>query len=179
VVEIALALLFAWLWLRPPERLGSALGLVLLFYFTLVVVIDLEHRLILYPVSLLGAFLCLGIGVWLYGLKTALYGGLAGFGVMLVLYFLGTWFTRWISYRRGVIIEEEALGFGDVCLSGVLGLVLGWPAIITGLVLAIFIGALVSLGYILLMVVRRNYTMFAAIPYGPFLIAGAVAILYF
>jgi prepilin signal peptidase PulO-like enzyme (type II secretory pathway) len=45
--------------------------------------------------------------------------------------------------------------------------------------LAIFIGALVSLGYILLMVVRRNYTMFAAIPYGPFLIAGAVAILYF
>ena len=36
--------------------------------------------------------------------------------------------------------EDVALGFGDVHLSGILGLLLGWPGITGGLFVAIILG---------------------------------------
>ena len=72
-----------------------------------------------------------------------------------------------------------ALGFGDVNLAGVLGLLLGWPGIVLGLLLAILIGGVVSLVYLVVMAVLRRYHTFMAIPYGPFLIISAILLLYF
>lgn len=167
------------LWLFPPHRLGFVIGLVLLLFFGLVAIIDLEYRLILHPVSIGGAILGAGIGIWTHGLSRTVIGGLAGFGCMLMFYYLGGLFARWVARRRGETLEEEALGFGDVSLSGVLGLVLGWPGILGGLVLGIMIGGLISLIYLLLMLVTHRYRIFAAIPYGPSLIASAIILLYF
>jgi leader peptidase (prepilin peptidase)/N-methyltransferase len=76
-------------------------------------------------------------------------------------------------------LDDVALGFGDVNLSGILGLMLGWPLILTGLVLAIFVGGLVSLIYLLIMMILRRYQLFTALPYGPFLITGAFVMLFF
>jgi leader peptidase (prepilin peptidase)/N-methyltransferase len=80
---------------------------------------------------------------------------------------------------RGEQIDEDALGFGDVNLSGVLGLLLGWPGITAGLFFAILFGGAVSLLVLLYMLVRRKYHAFQAIPYGPFLVAAAVVVLFF
>ena len=179
VVESTYIIASGWLWVYPPDRLGFVIGLVLLIYFGIVVVIDLEHRLILYSISLAGAVIGAVIGTWLHGWLATLLGGLFGFGLMLLFYFLGTLFGRWMARRRGEALEEEALGFGDVCLSGVLGLLLGWPGIILGLIVAIMLGAIVSLLYLLGMILSRKYRLFAAIPYGPFLVAGTVLLLYF
>src|SRR5512143_845908 len=77
-----------------PNRMGFALGMLVLAYFAIVVVIDVEHRLIMHPTSLVGGVLALGIGIWLRGLVPTLLGGLAGFGIMLVLYFLGAMFAK-------------------------------------------------------------------------------------
>lgn len=179
IVELLYIGISLWLWFNPPEKIGFIMGLVLMLYFGVVVVIDLEHRLILHPVSWVGAALCLGIGWHLHGLSRTLIGGAVGFGLMLGLHTFGTFFARWISRRRGEIITEEALGFGDVNLSGVLGLLLGWPGILAGLLVAILIGGAVSLLYLLIMVASRRYRLFTAIPYGPFLVAGAVFLLFF
>jgi prepilin signal peptidase PulO-like enzyme (type II secretory pathway) len=57
-------------------------------------------------------------------------------------------FVRFINRRRMRTPEGEALGFGDVILGGVLGLLLGWPAIVLGLVVAFLLGGIFSLFYL-------------------------------
>jgi leader peptidase (prepilin peptidase)/N-methyltransferase len=115
----------------------------------------------------------------MHGLVETLAGGAAGFILMLGLYYLGVLFSRWIGKRRGKAIDEEALGFGDVNLSGILGLLLGWPGILAGLIIAVMLGGAVSLIYLVYMLVTRQYKLFTPIPYGPFLVLSAVSLLYF
>lgn len=168
-----------WMWLHPPARLGFALGYLWYLYFALVVVIDLEHRLILHPVSLTGLLLGAVSGVAARGWVPTVWGGVAGFATMLLLYLLGGLFTQFLARRRGEAIDEIALGFGDVNLAGVLGLVLGWPVVLIGLFLGILAGGAFSLIYILGMLVSRRYSQFTAIPYAPYLVLGGALPLYF
>jgi leader peptidase (prepilin peptidase)/N-methyltransferase len=180
VVEIAFVVIGACLWFWSPERLGTVLSLVLLVYFALVAIIDLEHRLIMHVVSLAGAILCLGVGVWLHGVGMTLYGGLAGFGIMLIFYILGLGFMKLMHrWRKQAISEDEALGFGDVSLSGVIGLLVGWPGIVGVLVLGILLAGLVSLIYLIIMVVNHKYQAGMALPYGPFLIVVTLVMLFY
>ena len=178
LVEIFYLVALPYLWLRPSNHLGFAAGAVLLVFFGIIVVIDLEHRLVLHPVSLTGAVLGLAIGIWLHGIWVTLLGGAAGFGIMLALYYLGDAFARWMARRRGQSMDEVALGFGDVNLSGIVGLLLGWPGVVVGLIAAIIVGGMVSLLYLVFMFISRNYRPFAAIPYAPFLVLGATIFLY-
>ncbi|MBC8509037.1 MAG: prepilin peptidase [Anaerolineales bacterium] len=179
IVETLFVASSLWMWSSPPESLGYWVGITLLLYFGVVVVIDLEHRLILHPVSWAGVFLGLAVGIWLHDLRSTLIGGVVGFGLMFALHLFGNLFARVMTRIRGQKIDEVALGFGDVNLSGVLGLLLGWPGIVGGLVLAILFGGAVSLFYLLVMFVLRKYQAFTAIPYGPFLITSAILLLYF
>lgn len=173
ITQAVLFLGTAYIWLVPPQSLGFWLGYVLLIYLGVVFVIDFEHRVILHGVSLTGALLGLGIGAKIHGLSVALIGGAAGFGIMLLAYFLGEWFVR---VRK---IDDVALGFGDVNLSGVIGLMLGWPLILFGLLVAILLGGLFSAAFVGFMLARRQYRAFAAIPYAPFLILSVVYVFYF
>lgn len=179
LVELSAVAVSLWLWFTPPDRLGYGLGLIIWIFFGIVVVIDLEHRLILHPISLGGAGLGLVVGIYLHGIKETLLGGAAGFGIMFLLYGLGIMFMKISSRMRGKPVEEDALGYGDVNLSGVLGLMLGWPGILAGLTIAILLGGAVSLIYLLVTVATRRYQAFTAIPYGPFLIAAAIVLLFF
>jgi leader peptidase (prepilin peptidase)/N-methyltransferase len=168
-----------WMWYLPPVKIGGATGYLLLAYFAVVTVIDLEHRLILHPVTAAGVILCGVIGALRHGVLPTVIGGAVGFLLMLVLYLLGELFTRWLSRRREEPVEEVALGFGDVNLAGVIGLLLGWPGIVPGLILAILLGGLGSIVYLIWMWARRKYQALSAIPYGPFLVLSAVILLYF
>ena len=178
-VEIFYVFSAVLLWSSPTEKLGYWGGLFLLAYFGLVVVVDMEFKLILHPVSIFGAVVGLGIGIYLHGWQSTLIGGVVGYGSMYALYVLGAGLLWLVNRMRGQKVDDVALGFGDVNLSGILGLILGWPGIGLGLILAIFIAGAVSLVYLLVMLALRKYRLFAAIPYGPFLIAGAMVLIYF
>lgn len=171
----------AWLWLTmQPDVLSFALSLATTAYFCMVATIDIEYRLIMHPVSLAGVILGLVVGILRHGLLDTILGGLAGFGAMLAFYFLGIAFVRLLARLRGQPLEEaEGLGFGDVNLGLVVGLFLGWPGVLAGLVLAILLGGIVSLVQLSLAFVRRNYQAGLTLPYGPFLAASAVILLYF
>lgn len=161
---------------RQPERLGQHWAMFWLAYLLLVIVIDIEHRLILHIVSAAGAVAGILVGVQLHGLKSTLAGGLFGFLVMLTLYGIGIAYARWSSRRRGRLIAEgEALGFGDVTFSLVLGLILGSPGVFAGLVTAILLAGAAGLLALILALIRRQYDPNLALPYGPFL---ALAIFY-
>lgn len=169
-----------YIWFVPPKGLNYWLGFILLIYLAVVFVIDVEHRLILHPVSYVGIVVGLIIGIILHGIQATLIGGAVGFGVMYLLYFMGVLFARRMARRQGetAIEEGDALGFGDVNLAGIVGLILGWPLISFGILAAILAGGVVSLLLILGMLLLKRYQAFAAIPYAPFLILGVVLLLF-
>lgn len=169
----------AWLYLQTKPALGFWPSFLLLIYFGIVVVIDLEHHLIMHPTSIFGGILGLILGSLVHGVGETLLGGLAGFGAMLVLYFLGVIFARFVVRRSRSGFNDEALGFGDVILGGVLGLILGWPAIIAGLFFSIILAGVISLIYLTISFFARKYKAFTFIPYGPFMVTGAAALIFF
>ena len=77
----------------------------------------------------------------------------------------GTFFLLWFIYPRG-------MGYGDVRLSGVLGIALGylgWGELLVGVYAGFVVGAVGGLGLSLLRIVDRK-----AYPFGPFMLVGAV-----
>ena len=77
----------------------------------------------------------------------------------------GTFFVLWFVYPRG-------MGFGDVRLSGVLGIALGylgWGELLTGVYAGFLLGGVGGLLLSLLRIVDRK-----AYPFGPFMLVGAL-----
>jgi leader peptidase (prepilin peptidase)/N-methyltransferase len=191
LVQILTVGAFVYLWLHPSKALGIPLGMIVLVYFGIITVIDLEHRLILHPTSLAGAVLGLIVGTYIHsrindngifiGLAKSLLGGLFGFGVMFLLYQLGAVVARFRARKLQTDDGEEALGGGDVYLAGVLGLMLGWDFIVWALAWGVIFGGVVSLLFILVLLLRRRYSnaaLMTFIPYGPFFIIGAALLLF-
>ena len=81
-----------------------------------------------------------------------------------------------VARLRGQPLDEVAFGGGDVNLGAVVGLTVGWPGVLVALVIAILAGGVYSLGYVIVQLARRRYNPYAAIPYGPFLILGALTV---
>jgi prepilin signal peptidase PulO-like enzyme (type II secretory pathway) len=184
IIAAAMVILSLFIWLRPLA-LGYPLGLLVLTYLAVVVVIDVEHRLILRTTSLFGVPLALGIGWRLHGLAATLAGGFAGLVIMGAFYHLGRWFkrrkARRIEAAGGSLGDEEALGAGDVTLAAILGLLLGWPLIWFDLLLGALLAGAVGLMIVLVYVLRNQgarTAMTAYMPLGPCLVLGAFLILY-
>lgn len=180
IVLVTAPILSALLWVSPPPHFGTWIGLLVLTYFGVVVVIDLEHRLIMHMVSLAGVAIGLLAGIVANGPVLTVAGGLAGLAIMFGLYQFGVLFARYRARKLGVDDDEEALGFGDVTLSGVIGLLLGWPQIVRGLTIAILAGGVLSLLIIIVLSAARRYqSMNVFTAYGPYLILGALIVMFF
>jgi len=184
LVELATALLFAFIWQRYGLTVYLPLVSVYSAIFVLVVVIDLEHRLIL-NVVIFPAWVLALLGSLIrpeptYFWRLALVGWALGFGILYAIYKFGELFVKVMSRARGKPINAVAFGFGDVRLGGFMGLVLGFPGILLALFLGVLLGGLGGFLYWFFQaVVKRRYSLFTPIPYGPFLVAGAMAMLFF
>ena len=180
IVLLIVTLVSAWVWLHPSADTmpapaaagwGRVISLILVLYFSVVFIIDAEYRVVLDEVSLFGAALMAGLGIWLHGWQTTLLGGLGGFLMMYAFYGLGVLYLRWKNRHETVIAEDNvALGFGDVKLAAVLGLLLGWPAVLAMLLLAFLLGGIVGLVVIIILLAKKQPVANAAMPYAPFLI---------
>lgn len=175
VVEVALALLVPLLWLQNG---WGALFLFKSLYaaiFVLIAVVDLEHRRILnvviYPaigLALLGSFLHIG-----HSLKAGLLGGAIGLFFFFLVYILGE--ALLVAARRSG--GGPALGAGDVKLAAFIGVVAGWPGVVPALLLGIVLGGLGALAVLIAQVSQRTYKpLSSALPYGPFLAMGGLAV---
>lgn len=117
---------------------------------------------------------------------------LPSYGVALVLLALASWnpggASDWPALGRAavgalamfavyvvmLVVYPAGMGFGDVKLAGVLGLFLGWVgwgALVVGWFAAFLLGGLYSVG---LLVARRAQRR-TGIPFGPWMLAGALA----
>lgn len=180
VVELLMTAVAVWLWVSGAGLSGYGSALVLAAIFTLIAVIDIEHRLILHVVSLPSIVLVglLGILDPARGVAKTLLGGVVGFGAVLLLYLFGLVFAAWMARRRGQELDEVAFGFGDVTLATIIGLAVGWPGVILALTLGVLSAGAFSLVSVLWMLIRRRYQPYLPFPYGPFLILGACLVYY-
>lgn len=74
------------------------------------------------------------------------------------------------------ITKGRGMGFGDVKLSFVLGLLLGFPLIVVSLYIAFLTGAIVA---IILVICRKVRFFGGTIPFGPFLILSTVVSFFY
>jgi leader peptidase (prepilin peptidase)/N-methyltransferase len=179
LVNIVFMIMIVLLGVSEFNRVEIWWGIPVLIYFGIVIVMDIEWRIVMHPISIAGSVLGLGVGIYLRGVQITLIGGVVGFVVMLLLFKLGEVFMRIVNRRRGESIDEVALGFGDVNLAGVVGLFLGWPPIILGLLFAVFAAGLVSIFLIFFTLFRKEFKAFMAMPYAPFLAIAALVMLFF
>lgn len=164
-VAIVCGALFGALAARFEDSWALPAYLVLAAALVALSAIDLEHYIlpnrIVYPLALamivLLAIASLGDDD-LDALVRGLAAGLVAFAIFFVLH----------------MISPRSMGFGDVKLAFVLGLSLGWLGwgeVLLGLFLGFLYGAVVGIVLIATRIRRRNQ----ALPFGPFLAAGALS----
>jgi prepilin signal peptidase PulO-like enzyme (type II secretory pathway) len=98
-------------------------------------------------------------------LQGAAYGASVYFGLFFILYIASYELTK-----RGVS-KSEWLGFGDVRLVFLLGLVVGSAL---NAFLAMFLACIIGIVVMLPGYIHKEVTLTSKIPFGPFLIAGAI-----
>jgi prepilin signal peptidase PulO-like enzyme (type II secretory pathway) len=185
VVELASVLILLFLYHRFDLTLKFGLLALLLECLLLITVIDMEHRLILYVTIFPAAAAALLYGLFGAGadlqaaLTQTLTGGAVGFGVFYLFFLLGQLYGRFVAWRRGEPLDEIAFGGGDANLGGVVGLAVGWPGIILTLFYTVLSGGAVAALVLVIMFLRRRNALLIPIPYGPFIVFGAVIVLVF
>ncbi len=161
LVEAGSGLLFLLLWARfgvsPHFVFVAAVACV----FIVALVIDLERRLIpnrlVYP-AIAAALLAIPFAAG-PGPPQALWGGAVGLALLLLI----------------VLVYPGGMGLGDVKLAALIGLVVGFPLVLLALFLSFVLGGAVGAAALL----ARRAGMKDALPFAPFLAAGAmVALLY-
>jgi len=81
--------------------------------------------------------------------------------------------AAWLLFLIQALIYPAGIGWGDVKLSGVLGLYLGWLGV-TALVAGLFLGYVLAAVAGLVLLATRRATRRSQIPFGPFLLAGTL-----
>ncbi|MBI1280043.1 MAG: hypothetical protein GC179_18085 [Anaerolineaceae bacterium] len=151
--------------------------------FVLITVIDLEHKLILFVVIIPSCILAIVDAITTSAppnLERSLTGGALGFGVFFVLYLGGIAYVYIANQVQGRNISEVAFGYGDVMMALLSGLVLGLGDMLFAMFLTVLLGALGALLYLVgQRVAGRNSSMIAALPYGPYIVAGTVLMMLF
>jgi leader peptidase (prepilin peptidase) / N-methyltransferase len=175
LLAVVLSVLLAFFPLRPFNYWES-LPLVLLL--ALVVLIDIEHRLVFIETSILGVILGAIYGLLLHKPLQVLLGGLVAAAAMLCLFYGGILFNKIMSRIRHQEMEEVALGFGDVVVCGYLGLIAGIQHVAGFLLLTVILSGIFAVFYVFIKLIIRKYNAFSAIPYVPFM-ALALLILFY
>jgi leader peptidase (prepilin peptidase) / N-methyltransferase len=163
VVELVTVVLFVLVALRFGASWELPAFLFLAGAAVLLAVIDVQHHLlpnrIVVPSTAIGAGLLLLAAVpgqeWA-ALLRAVLGAVVLFAVFLVL----------------ALISPRSLGMGDVKLSGLLGLYLGWVgwgALVVGAAAGFVIQALLAL----VLLAGRRIGLRGELPFGPAMLAGA------
>src|SRR5210317_431209 len=165
-VEALTGSLFSLFFYRFAFHYVTLVALVLVAVLVVITFIDLDHQIIPDVISLPGipiGFLCSFLVPWV-SWQASLLGILLGGGSLLA-----------IALGYELLTGKEGMGFGDVKLLAMLGAVLGWTSIFPIIFIGSTLGTLVGVPLMLF----KKADSKLAIPFGPFLAAGALLHLFF
>ena len=159
-VELATGLIFAFTFWFYGLNWDFAVVAFYASLFLVLLVIDLEQGLILNKITYPAMAAALVIDVfWVRtGIVNSLIGGAIGFAFLLL----------------PVLVYPQGMGWGDVKMAALIGLVTGFPLVLVALLLGVIGGGLVA-GLLLLFRIKKRKD---AIPFGPFLSLATIATLY-
>ncbi|MBZ0277594.1 MAG: A24 family peptidase [Anaerolineae bacterium] len=159
--------------------------LIYMAIFALIAITDIEHHLILFvviiPAGILGVLDAVLTPVRREpNLERALLGAALGFGMFFLIYLGGFLYVYIVQRTRGREITEVAFGYGDVMLATFSGLILGLESLLFAVFIAVVLGSFGAIAFLTIGKLRGNKdAMFAAIPYGPYIIIGTWLMLLF
>jgi leader peptidase (prepilin peptidase)/N-methyltransferase len=158
-VEVGTGVLFGLIYWRYGLSIELPIALVFSCIFIVILVIDLEHRLILnkivYPAMAVALLLSIFFSIFsiqstiVPEIKWAAIGGGIGFGLFLLV----------------ALVSRGGMGWGDVKMAALIGLVAGLPLTFVALLMGVILGGLVA-GLLLAFKIKKRKE---AVPFGPFL----------
>ncbi len=174
IVEIITGLLFLLIFnfqfsifskFSPHFLLSTIYYLVIFSLLIIIAFYDLRHKIIpnefVYAFDIMAFLSLFGILDFKFGIsEDFLNRFLVGIGFFA--FFAAIWL---LSRGRG-------MGFGDAKLALGIGWLLGWPKGFYALLVSFWLGALV--GIFLVFFYKKSYNMKSSIPFGPFLVLGAL-----
>jgi leader peptidase (prepilin peptidase)/N-methyltransferase len=159
-MELGTGVLFAYLYWQLGPGADLAIAAIYGSFFAAILVIDLEQGLILnkmvFPAMLVALVLSLFFSdpETVPSFASAAGGGGLGLGLFLLI----------------AIVSRGGMGWGDVKLAGLIGLVAGFPLVLVAVMLAVLTGGLAAIAMLALKLRERKQTL----PFGVFLALGAV-----
>lgn len=175
-VEVGTAFLLAFSYWHYGLSADFAVTAFYSCIFVVIMVIDWEHQLILNKITYPAAVVALIISIFhpppgiidiplpwqavatgISGIVTSLLGGAVGFVFLLI----------------PALINPRGMGWGDVKMAALIGLVTGFPLILVSMVMGVVLGGLVAIVLLVLKIKKRK----EAIPFGPFLSVATIATL--
>lgn len=147
-------------WLVGPDPIAVAIGWLYAAFLLTVLVIDYEQRRVLNIMLAPGAVVVLALSLLPQTptLQSSFIGGVVGLGLFMLVY----------------LMSRGHLGMGDVKLAGLIGLMLGYPAVISALVVGIILGA----GAAIVLLVSKRATRKSTMAYAPYLALGALFVMW-
>lgn len=162
LVELVMALLFAFAFYQTGLNITLAERLIFIFCVVTASVIDIDHMILPDKFTLSGIVIGL-LGAVLNSERSfldALFGVLIGGGSLWL-----------VAYLYWVFREREGMGGGDIKLLAWIGAVLGLGSIPVVILLSSLVGAVFGI----LLSLRTKGGLRAAIPFGPYLAGAALA----
>ena len=166
-VEVGTGVLFAYLYWHYGFSIELAVVTLYCCLFLVLMVIDLEHHILPNKLVYPGIVVALAISVAFSVLpnnlevvpriESAAAGGGIGLGLFLLI----------------IVVSRGGMGWGDLKMASLIGLVIGYPLVFVALFLAVVSGGLIS--WVLILIKARSRKQ--SIPFGPFLSLGAIAAL--
>lgn len=168
-VELLTGLCFLLGYLYLGNTIRFYIYLVLVSLAIIIFITDLKYLIILDSPLVIASILVFILKIYEVGLKSALFGVLYGLGMLAIMYL--------IKLLGDFLFKRESLGGGDIKLSFLIGLSIGYPHIgmRMGLIALIF-ASFLALPYALVntYIYKKN-----ELPYGPFLISSMIIIFVF
>ncbi len=166
-VEVGTGVLFVYLYWHYGFSIELAVVTFYCCLFLVLMVIDLEHHILpnklVYPGIIVALAISVAFSVFpnsleiVPGIASASAGGAIGLGLFLLI----------------IVVSRGGMGWGDVKMAALIGLVTGFPLVFVALFLAVVLGGLISW----VLILTRAKSRKQSIPFGPFLSLGAIAAL--
>lgn len=165
-IEALAAAMFLAVYFGMPLLNDYEKAYYIVFGWICIAVFAIDAEFFIIPDSLTYPGFVLGVAGRLFfyprwgGVVDALAGAAVFAGTLAIMLWAGS-----------IIFKREAMGWGDVKYGLAAGGFLGLRASIAALMLSVILGAVVSIG---LMLIRGKVKRFQEIPFGPYLVTGSV-----
>ncbi|HEY40289.1 MAG TPA: prepilin peptidase [Dehalococcoidia bacterium] len=184
-VEVGTGILFGfiyWYLMVHPASPETVQLVVTIFYscvFVVIFGIDLKHQLILnrivYPIALIALVLDIALNQpWILESAPGAFQSMPDVAARTVIGITGG-ATGFVLLLIPALVFRGGMGWGDVKMAGLIGLVVGFPLVFVSILGAIIVGGLIAVVLLITRVKKRG----EAIPFGPFLSLAAIATLLF